>query len=110
MVCASLLLMKSAPDSASAADAETSFSMVHVMAMLPSSLIFSLLRVMLTRKKYLPALLLPWDEVRYDAYEWMLITILDSLNWIIVSGLVCIYFKRCWNRCIVTSVGCAEGK
>ena len=110
MILASWVLMKSAPNSASAADAATSFSMVHVMAMLPLSLIFYLLRGMLTRKKYPPALLLPRDEVRYDAYEWMLITILDSLNWMIVSGLVCIYFKRCWNRCIVTSVGCAEGK
>ena len=91
MICASWVLMKSAPNSASVADAATSFSMVHVMAMLPLSLIFSLLRGMLPRKKYPLALLMYGDAVRYDAYEWMLITISDALNWIIAFGLVCIY-------------------
>ena len=80
MIHASWVLMKSAPNSASSADAATHFSMVHVMAMLPLSLIFSLLRGMLTRKKCPPALLLPRDVVRYDASEWMLSTILDALN------------------------------
>ena len=100
-------LMKSAPNSASEADEATSFSMVHVMAMLPLSLIFSPLRGMLPRKKYPPALLMPRDVVRYDASEWMLSTILDALNWMISFGLVCIYCKRCWTRCIVRSVGLA---
>ena len=99
--------MKSAPNSDSAADAATSFSMVHVMDMLPLSLIFYPLRGMLPRKKYPPALLLPRDAVRYDASEWMLSTISDALNWIIAFGLVCIYCKRCWNHCIVSSVGLA---
>ena len=105
MIRASWLLMKSAPNYTSAADAATSFGMVHVMAMLTLSLIFSPLRGMLPRKKYPSALLLPQDAVRYDAYEFMLITILDALNWIIVFGLVCIYCKRFWTRCIVRSVG-----
>ena len=35
MILSSWVLMKSAPNSASAADAEKSFSMVHVMDMLP---------------------------------------------------------------------------
>ena len=104
MIRASWVLMKSAPNSASAADAATSFSMIHVMAMLPLSLIFSPLRGMLPRKKYPPALLLRRDEVRYDASEWILSTISDALNCMIVFGLVCIYFKRCWTRCIVRSV------
>ena len=81
--------------------------MVHVTAMLPLSLIFSPLRGMLPRKKYPLALLLPRDEVRYDASEWMLSTILDALNWRIAFGLVCIYCKRCWTRCIVCSIGLA---
>ena len=95
MIRASWVLMKSAPSSDSAADAATSFSMVHVMAMLPLSLIFYPLRGILPRKKYPPALLLPWDAVRYDASEWMLSTISDALNWMIAFGLVCIYCKRC---------------
>ena len=107
MIRASWVLMKSAPNSASAADSETSFSMAHVMAMLPLSLIFFPLRGMLPRKKYPPSLLLSRDEVRYDSYYWMLGTILDALNWMIAFGLVCIYFKICWNRCIVRSVGLA---
>ena len=81
--------------------------MIHVMAMLPLSLIFSPLRGTLPRKKYPLALLLPWDAVRYDASEWMLSTISDALNWMIALGLVCIYCKRCWTRCIVRSVGLA---
>ena len=93
MICASWVLMKSAPNYASAADTATSFSMVHVMAMLPLSLIFSPLRGMLPRKKYSSALLLSRDAVSYDAYEWMLSTILDALNWMIPFGLVCIYCK-----------------
>ena len=107
MICDSWVIMKSAPNSDSAADAATSFSMVHVMAMLPLSLIFSLLRRILPRKKHPPALLLPRDAVRYDASEWMLSTISDALNFMIVFGLVCIYCKRCWTRCIVRSVGFA---
>ena len=107
MILASWVLMKSAPNSASAADAATSFSMVHVMATLPLSLIFSLLRGTLPRKKYPPALLLPRDAVRYEASEWTLSTISDALNWMIAFGLVCIYCKRCWTRCIVFSVGLA---
>ena len=95
MIHASWVLMKNAPNSASAADAATSFSMVHVMAMLPLSLVFSPLRGMLPRNKYPPALLLPWDAVRYDASEWMLSTISDDLNWMIACGLVCIYCNRC---------------
>ena len=105
MIRASRVLMKSAPNYASAADAATSFSMVHVTDMLPLSLIFSPLRGMLPRKKYPPALLMPRDAVRYDASEWMLSTILDALNWMIPFGLVCIYRKRCLTRCIVRSVG-----
>ena len=58
-------------------------------------------------KKYPPALLLPWGAVRYDAYEWILSTILDALNWVIAFRLVCIYCKGCWARCIVRSVGFA---
>ena len=50
MIRASWLLMKSAPNYASAADAETSFNMVHVVAMLPLSLIFSPLRGMLLKQ------------------------------------------------------------
>ena len=107
MILASWVLMKSAPNSASAADAATSFSMVHVMAMLPLSLIFSPLCGTLPRKKYPPALILPRDAVRYDAYEWILSTISDALNCMIVFGLVCIYCKRCWTRYIVRSVGLA---
>ena len=80
MICDSRVLMKSAPNSASAADAATSFSMVHVMAMLPLSLIFYPWHGMLPRKKYPPALLLPRDAVRYDASEWMLSTISDAMN------------------------------
>ena len=99
--------MKSAPNSDSAADTATSFSMVHVMAMIPLSLIFSPLRGTLPRKKYTLALLLPWDAVRYEASEWMLSTISDALNWMIAFGLVCIYCKRCWTSCIVHSVGLA---
>ena len=83
------------------------FSMVHVMAMLPLILIFSLLRGTLPRKKYPPALLLPWDAVRYDASEWILSTISDALNWMIAFGLVCIYCKIYWTHCIVRSVGLA---
>ena len=107
MICASWVLMKSAPNSASAADAATSFSMVHVMAMLPLSLIFYPLRGMLPRKKYSSALLLPQDAVRYDASEWMLSTISDAMNWMIAFGLVCIYCKRYWTRCIMCYVGFA---
>ena len=107
MICASWVLMKSAPNSASAADAATSFSIVHVMDMLPLSLIFSPLRGMLPRKKYPPALLLPRDAVRYYTSEWMFITISDALNLMIVFGLVCIYCKRCWTCCIVRSIGFA---
>ena len=107
MILAYWVLMKSAPNSASAEDAATSFSMVHVMAMLPLSLIFSPLRGTLPRKKFPPALLLPRDAVRYEAYEWMLSTISDALNWMILFGLVCIYCKRYWTRCIVRSVGLA---
>ena len=80
MICASWVLMKSAPNSDSVADAATSFSMVHVMAMLQLSLILSPLRGMLPRKKYSPALLLPRDVLRYDSTEWMLSTISDALN------------------------------
>ena len=87
--------MKSPPNYASASDSATSFSMVHVMAMLPLSLIFYPLRGILPRKKYPPALLLPQDSVRYDASEWMLSTISDALNWMIAFGLVWIYCKRC---------------
>ena len=105
MIRASWVLMKSAPNYASAADAATSFSMVHVMAMLPLSLIFSLLRGMLPGKKYPPDLLLPWDAVRYDASDCMLSTISYALNWMISFGLVCIYFNRCCTHCIVRSVG-----
>ena len=105
MIRASWVLMKSAPNSDSAADAATSFSMVHVMAMLPLSLMFSPLRGVLPKKKYPPALLMPRDAVRYDASEWMLSTILDALNWMILFGLVCIYCKRCLTRCIVRYVG-----
>ena len=107
MIHASWVLIKSVPNSASAADAATIFSMVHVMAMLPLSLIFFPLRGMLPRKKYPLALLLPWDSVRYDESEWMLSTISDALNWMIAFGLVCIYCKRCWTCCIVCSVGLA---
>ena len=103
----SWVLMKSAPNSTSAADTATSFSMVHVMAILPLSLIFSPLRGMLPRKKYPPALLLPRGAVRYDASECMLSTISDALNWMIAFGLVCIYCTRCWTCCIVRSVGLA---
>ena len=81
--------------------------MVHVMAMLPLSLTFYLLRGTLPRKKYPLALLLPWDAVRYEASEWMLSTTSDALNWMISFGLVCMYYKRCWTRCIVHSVGLA---
>ena len=88
MILASWVLMKSATNSASTADAATSFSIVHVMATLPLSLIFSPLRGMLPGKKYPPALLLPRDAVRYDASEWMLSTIPDALNWMIAFGLV----------------------
>ena len=107
MICDSWVIMKSAPNSDSAADAATSFSMVHVMAMLPLSLTVYPLRGMLPRKKYPPALLLPRDAVRYDAYECMLSTISDAMNWMISFGLVCVYCKRCWTRCIVRSVGFA---
>ena len=99
--------MKSAPNSASAAEAATSFSIVHVMATLPLSLIFSPLRGTLPRKKYPPSLLLPRYAVSYESSEWMLSTISDALNWMIAFGLVCIYCKRCWIRCIVRSVGLA---
>ena len=95
IIRASWVLMKSAPNSASAANVATSFSMVHVMAILPSSLIFSPLRGILTRKQYPPDLILPRDAVRYDAYEWMLSTILYDLNLMIAFGFVCIYCKRC---------------
>ena len=108
MIRVSWLLMKIAPNSASVADTATSFSMVHVMVMLPLSLIFSLLRGMLPRKKYPPALPLPWDAVSYGASEWMLGTILNALNLMIAFGLVCIYCKRCWTRRIVHSVGFAS--
>ena len=67
MICASWVLMKSAPNYDSSEDAATSFSMVHVMAMLPLSMIFYPLRGMLPRKKYPPDLLLPRYAVRYDA-------------------------------------------
>ena len=103
MIRASWVLIKSAPNYASAADDATSFNMVHVMAMLPSSLIFSPLRGMLPKKKRPPDLLLPWDAVMYDASEWMLSTISDALNWMIAFGLMCIYCKRCWTCCIVCS-------
>ena len=69
MIRASWVLMKSAPNYASEADASTRFSMVHVMAMLPLSLIFSPLRGILPRKKYPPALLLPRDATMYDSSE-----------------------------------------
>ena len=91
MICASWVFMKSAPNYASTADAATSFSMVHVMAMLPLSLIFSALRGMLPSKKYPPALILHRDAVSYDASEWMLSTISDAMNWMIEFGLVRIY-------------------
>ena len=97
MILDSWVLMEITPNYASAADAAKSFSMVHVMAMLPLSLIFSPLRGMLPRKKYPPALLLPRDAVRYDASEWMLSTISDALNWMISFGFVCIYCKICWT-------------
>ena len=93
MIHASWVLMKSAPNSASAADAATSFIMVHVMAMLPLSLIFSPLRGMLPRNKYPPVLLLPRYAVRYDASEWLLRTILDALNWMIRLDW-CAYIAR----------------
>ena len=56
MIRAYQVLMKSAPNSASAVDAATSFSMVHVMAMLPLSLIFSQLRGTLPRLPCSPVL------------------------------------------------------
>ena len=74
MILESWVLIKSAPNSDSEADAATSFSMVHVMATLPLSLIFSPLRGTLPRKKYPPALLLHRDAVGYDESEWMLST------------------------------------
>ena len=100
MIRASWLLMKIAPNSASVADTATSFNMVHVVAMLPLSLIFYPLCGVLPRNKYPPALLLPRDAVRYDASEWMLSTIADALNWMILFGLVCIYCQRFSTRCI----------
>ena len=103
MILASWVLMKSVPNSASSTDAATSFSMLHVMAMLPLSLIFSPLCGTLPRHKYPPAMLMPRDAVRYEASEWMLSSILDALNWMIEFGLVCIYCKICWTRCIRTS-------
>ena len=93
MIHASWVLTKSTPNSASAADSATIFSMVHVMAMFPLILMFSPLRGMLPRNKYPTALILPWDVVMYDASEWMLSTISDALNWMIEFGLVCIYCK-----------------
>ena len=107
MILESWVLIKSAPNSDSEADAATSFSMVHVMAMLPLSLIFYPLRGTLPRKKYPMALLLPQNAVRHDTSEWTLSTISDALNWMIAFGLVCMYCKRCWTRCIVRSVGLA---
>ncbi len=62
-------LRKRAPNSASAADATTSFKIAQVMRMFPFSWMGLLSCGKLPRKKLPPALLWPWEAVRYNASE-----------------------------------------
>ena len=62
-------LRNSAPNSASAADATTSFRMEHVMCIFPFRRIGCLFLGRLPRKKYPPARLLAFPADKYDASE-----------------------------------------
>ena len=85
---ASWAFKNSAPSSASAADAATSFSIKQVIIILPFKTMGSPSFGKLPRKKYPPARLLALAAVKYDASECMLSTMLESRNLIFAFGFV----------------------
>ena len=85
-IFASRALRKSAPSSASAADAATSFRMAHVMCMLPLRRMGLFASGRLPRKKYPPARLRALPADRYEASECTLSIISDARNLMTALG------------------------
>ena len=88
MTFASCAFKNNAPNSASAADAATSFKMEHVVRIFPFNLIGSLSLGKLPRKKYPPALLRALAAVKYDASECMFRIMSEAQNCIFAFGFV----------------------
>ena len=88
MIFASCAFRNRAPNSASAADAATSFRMVHVMWMAPFRRIGSPLRGRLPRKKYPPARLHTLGAERYEASECTFRIMSEAQYRMIASGCV----------------------
>ena len=88
MTFASCAFKNNAPNSASAADAATSFKMEHVVRIFPFSLIGSLSLSKLPRKKYPPALLRARAAVKYDAPKRIFRIISKDQKRILAFGFV----------------------